>query len=206
MKNIIEQKRKERGMTQQQLAAALGVSRQTIISLENGKYNPSILLAHAIARLFGTQIEDIFRFEEEGVVMYSYPIGAGDRRKVIDELRTICEEEKRPLIMSPLSEADREQMLTWYSEQFLIQGDRNDYDYIYSREKLATLAGKKMHGKRNHIARFQDEDDWCYEELNDSNIEECRNMTYTWIKMRAEKWNEEMELEMSVLHEAFDHR
>ena len=148
----------------------------------------------------------VIRFKEEGVVMYSYPIGAGDRRKVIDELRTICEEEKRPLIMSPLSEADREQMLTWYPEQFLIQGDRNDYDYIYSREKLATLAGKKMHGKRNHIARFQDEDDWCYEELNDSNIEECRNMTYTWIKMRAEKWNEEMELEMSVLHEAFDHR
>ena len=65
MKNIIEQKRKERGMTQQQLAAALGVSRQTIISLENVKYNPSILLAHAIARLCGTQIEDIFRFEEE---------------------------------------------------------------------------------------------------------------------------------------------
>ena len=65
MKNIIEQKRKERGMTQQQLAAALGVSRQTIISLESGKYNPSILLAHAIARLFGKQIEDIFLFEEE---------------------------------------------------------------------------------------------------------------------------------------------
>ena len=55
-------------------------------------------------------------------------------------------------------------MLTWYPEQFLIQGDRNDYDYIYSREKLATLAGKKMHGKRNHIARFQDDDDWCYED------------------------------------------
>ena len=65
MKNIIEQKRKERGMTQRQLAAALGVSRQTIISLENGKYNPSILLAHAIARLFSAQIEDIFLFEEE---------------------------------------------------------------------------------------------------------------------------------------------
>ena len=67
MKNIIEQKRKERGITQQQLAAALGVSRQTIISLENGKYNPSILLAHSIARLFGEKIEDIFIFEEEEV-------------------------------------------------------------------------------------------------------------------------------------------
>ena len=57
--------RATRRMTQAELAEAVGVSRQTIISLENGKYNPSILLAHAIARLFGTQIEDIFRFEEE---------------------------------------------------------------------------------------------------------------------------------------------
>ncbi|MCF2619000.1 helix-turn-helix transcriptional regulator [Oscillibacter valericigenes] len=65
MKNMIEQRRRERGMTQQQLAAALGVSRQTIISLEGGRYNPSLLLAHAIARLFGAQIEEIFLFEED---------------------------------------------------------------------------------------------------------------------------------------------
>lgn len=65
MKNLIEQKRRARGMTQQQLAAALGVSRQTIISLESGKYNPSLLLAHAIAQLFGGKIEDIFLFEED---------------------------------------------------------------------------------------------------------------------------------------------
>ncbi|MDO4815669.1 MAG: helix-turn-helix transcriptional regulator [Bacillota bacterium] len=65
MKNLVEQKRKEKGFTQQQLAAALGVSRQTIISLENGKYNPSILLAHSIAKLFGASIEEIFIFEED---------------------------------------------------------------------------------------------------------------------------------------------
>lgn len=65
MKNLVEQKRKEMGYTQQQLATALGVSRQTIISLENGKYNPSILLAHSIAKLFGSSIEDIFIFEED---------------------------------------------------------------------------------------------------------------------------------------------
>ena len=59
----------------------------------------------------------IIRFEEEGVVMYSYPIGAGDRRKVIDELIEICREEERPLIMSPLSEADREQMITFIPEK-----------------------------------------------------------------------------------------
>ena len=65
MKNRIEERRRERGMTQQQLASALSVSRQTIISLESGKYNPSILLAHSIARLFNARIEDIFIFEED---------------------------------------------------------------------------------------------------------------------------------------------
>ena len=65
MKNRIEERRKAQGMTQQQLAALLGVSRQTIISLESGKYNPSILLAHRIAQTFGVRIEDIFLFEED---------------------------------------------------------------------------------------------------------------------------------------------
>ena len=65
MNNRIEEERKRRGMTQQQLAGELGVSRQTIISLESGRYNPSILLAHRIARLFDAKIEDIFLFDTE---------------------------------------------------------------------------------------------------------------------------------------------
>lgn len=65
MKNRMEEKRKAQGLTQQQLAVLLGVSRQTIISLESGKYNPSILLAHRIAQTFGVRIEDIFLFEKD---------------------------------------------------------------------------------------------------------------------------------------------
>lgn len=65
MKNRIEALRREKGMTQQTLAEQLGVSRQTIISLENGRYNPSIGLAHSVAKLFGLMIEDVFLFEEE---------------------------------------------------------------------------------------------------------------------------------------------
>ncbi len=65
MKNRLEQLRKERGIKQEDLAFALEVSRQTIGSLENGRYNPSIVLAFKIARYFGLQIEDIFIYEEE---------------------------------------------------------------------------------------------------------------------------------------------
>ena len=53
------------GLRQEELAKALGVSRQTINSLENGRYNPSIMLAHKTAKYFGLRIEDVFLFEEE---------------------------------------------------------------------------------------------------------------------------------------------
>ena len=65
MKNRLEEIRKERGIKQEELAAALEVSRQTIGSLENGRYNPSITLALKLARYFDMSIEDIFIYEEE---------------------------------------------------------------------------------------------------------------------------------------------
>lgn len=64
MKNRLEEKRTSRSWTQQELADRAEVSRQTIISLERGRYNPSILLAFRLARLLGTQIEDLFLYEE----------------------------------------------------------------------------------------------------------------------------------------------
>ena len=65
MKNRIAELRKARRISQAELADAVVVTRQTIISLENGRYNASLLLAHKIARYFGLSIEDIFLFDEE---------------------------------------------------------------------------------------------------------------------------------------------
>ena len=65
MKNNIERERKVRGLTQSALGELLGVSRQTIISIERGRYNPSMALAFQIARVFGCTIEDIFIYDEE---------------------------------------------------------------------------------------------------------------------------------------------
>ena len=65
MNNRIEEIRKERGIRQEDFAKSMGVSRQTISSLENGRYNPSITLAYKIAKYFGMTIEEVFIFEEE---------------------------------------------------------------------------------------------------------------------------------------------
>ena len=65
MKNRIEAIRKERGIKQDEIAKAMRVSRQTISSLENGRYNPSITLAYKIAKYFNMTIEELFIFEEE---------------------------------------------------------------------------------------------------------------------------------------------
>lgn len=65
MKNRIEEIRKERGIRQEEFAKVLGVSRQTISSLETGRYNPSIFLAYKIAKYFDMTIEEVFIFEEE---------------------------------------------------------------------------------------------------------------------------------------------
>ncbi|MGI6697673.1 MAG: helix-turn-helix transcriptional regulator [Clostridia bacterium] len=64
MNNRVRELREAKGLTQEQLAKKMGVSRQTIISIESGRYNPSLILAHRIAREFGKYIEDIFDFSD----------------------------------------------------------------------------------------------------------------------------------------------
>ena len=67
MKNRVEEIRKAKGIRQEDFAKAMGVSRQTISSLETGRYNPSINLAYKIAKYFGMIIEEVFIFEEDGI-------------------------------------------------------------------------------------------------------------------------------------------
>ena len=68
MKNRLEELRKARGIRQEEFAKSMGVSRQTISSLENGRYNPSIFLAYKIAKFFGLSIEEVFIFDEEEIL------------------------------------------------------------------------------------------------------------------------------------------
>ena len=64
MENRVRELRERNGLTQEQLASRVGVSRQTIISIETGRYNPSLVLAYKLAKNFGRSIEDVFIFSE----------------------------------------------------------------------------------------------------------------------------------------------
>ncbi len=66
MKNRLRELREAKGLTQEELAKALGVTRQTVIAIEKGRYDPSLRLAFKIARFFGVKIEDVFLYEGDG--------------------------------------------------------------------------------------------------------------------------------------------
>ena len=135
--------------------------------------------------------------------IYSFPIGAGNKKAVLDELAAEYRAKGKTLIMNSVGEEARAQLLSWYPGQFLIEENRDYEDYIYDREKLATLSGRKMHNKRNHIARFKDAGECSYEPLTDNNLEECKALCRRWIFSREDKWNDDMAIELKVLDAAF---
>ena len=101
------------------------------------------------------------------------------------------EEQSVPFHIHLVLEQDFELLESWYPAKFQIEYNRDLADYVYETEKLTTLAGKKLHGKRNHINKFKENNpDWVYEPINTENAEECFQM--------ALKWREEMQCEIDV--------
>ena len=141
----------------------------------------------------------VCRCRKDGKTVFSYPFGDGDHKKAI---KKICNIENIKTEFYPIVEEQREELLALFPGEFEIDTDRDDFDYIYSYEKLATLKGKKLHGKRNHIARFKDGGDWSYEPFTASNRDACIELAEIWEKKRAEKWNDAMTQEMVALREA----
>lgn len=145
----------------------------------------------------------VIRYREKEQFQYSFPFGNGDKQCMIGHLKRICAEHGHELNLYPVTEEGRLRLIEWFPGEFEISADRDGFDYVYTVEKLSSLKGKKLHGKRNHIARFMDDGDWQYEPMTEKHIPECRRMAKEWIALRAEKWNDEMEQEIDVLEVAF---
>jgi len=112
-----------------------------------------------------------------------FPAGNGDIKEVIGVLRHYCAENNQPLFFTSMNRASMELLQSLYPGQIEVNTNRDYYDYIYEAQSLSSLAGKKLHAKRNHLNRFY-ENDWSYEPITSGNIEEVADMHNRWCDAR----------------------
>ncbi len=112
---------------------------------------------------------------------YSFicPVGNGDLKKPIEKIKEYCLENNIEFRLYGILEEDKEKVERILGEGFSLKGNRDTAEYIYERDVIAELKGKKYHGKRNHIRRFMD-CEWQYEAINEENIKECLEMQIEW--------------------------
>lgn len=111
----------------------------------------------------------------------SFPIGRKDVKAIIDRLLLYFEEKNSPFCLYMVTKEQFERLDAMYPGKFEIEYDRDAADYIYESEKLISLAGKKLHGKRNHINNFvKTYPDYQYEEIAEANRQECLLMAQEW--------------------------
>lgn len=131
---------------------------------------------------------------------YTYPAGEPeDVKKALDFLKKYTEERGIPFVLHLVTPEQFEQLEKWYPGRFEIEYNRDDADYIYESEKLATLSGKKLHAKRNHINKFKaTHENWTYETMSEENLEECFQMALKWRRENNCDEDEKKNAEMCV--------
>lgn len=132
---------------------------------------------------------------------YAFPVGADeDVREVIPDLIRDAEEAGKPFCLYGITREHFEQIEQWFPGQFTCEYNRDEADYVYETEKLATLSGKKLHSKRNHINKFKQVYDgrWEYEKLTEDQVEDCFQMAMRWRNENECEEDEEKNQEMCV--------
>lgn len=147
----------------------------------------------------------VFRFQSEGNYCYSFPIGDGKKREVIELLIEEARIQGQIQIFDTILEQDKEQLEEWFPGEFVIEAERDNFDYIYETERLINLTGKKLHSKRNHIARFKENNNWTYEPITEENKMDCLAMNRIWCNKQECKWNKDMANEFCAVQESIEH-
>lgn len=135
-----------------------------------------------IARVNEFYIASLSDDEGESGTSFLYPAGSGEIKPVIEELEEYCSVNKIKFRLHSASSEDIAELEEIFPNKYTFAADRDYSDYIYTVEKLTTLSGKKLHSKRNHIARFK-ENDWKFEEINDENFADCLAMNKEWCRI-----------------------
>lgn len=139
-------------------------------------------------------------YEKEPV--YVFPAGNGNIGPIIEKLERDAEERNIRFRLRAAGKEQAEYIKELFPGRFEAESMRGEWDYLYLVENLTNLAGKKYHGKRNHIARFKDDNNWSYERITEDNLGECMEMNDAWCRMYGCREEDGKRTEQCAVREA----
>lgn len=142
------------------------------------------------------------RLYYDGRQHYSFPVGSGDPQGALDWLLAETREEES-LLLYGITPDELALLEKAYPNRLTAVPARNTFDYLYDLSDLATLPGKKYHGKRNHISWFEKNLSWSFEELTPDKLSVCRELLTTWEGENREKDPDAIDREHTAINRLF---
>lgn len=136
---------------------------------------------------------------------FAWPVGHGELKPVLDELEAHAKEQGHPFILRGVTDDKLPLLEAYYPNRLHIEADRDLWDYLYDAEKLATLSGKKMHGKRNHCNRFEAEHSWSFRPITTEDLPQCKIFLDEWMDACGEDELDGIDNEYAAIGRAFVH-
>ena len=133
---------------------------------------------------------------------YCFPVG-GDKEVAVREMIETIEQSGRKYEVYGMTAADAAILEAAFPGRFPIAPERDSFDYVYLREDLVSLAGKKYQSKRNHIAFFTRNYRWSYERITPVTIPECIAMSEQWLENNKNEFHDDLVEELAMIRKAF---
>lgn len=147
----------------------------------------------------------VYRYEVDNCKWYAYPISSDNTGRIncLKRLQEMSHKKGEPLRITIITKKFLAEINSEFHGKLEIDPIRDAYDYMYEQSRLATLSGKKLAAKRNHIHRFEDGGDWQYEELSAGNMHECWQLELDWIE--SQDSDDDLLHEKAAIRSAMDH-
>lgn len=122
----------------------------------------------------------------EDTPFFAFPVGTGELAPIVREMEEYARAKSFPFTLRGVTQAHLPLMHGLFPGRYTAYPERPLWDYVYSAEKLATLSGKHLHGKRNHINRFEAENDWSFHPLTAEDFGDCTALLGEWLSENPE--------------------
>jgi hypothetical protein len=145
----------------------------------------------------------LVKLRYEGQPAFVFPIGSGPLRPAVELLRRYAAWRGYPLVIRGITDRHRELLEAEYPGRFSFALEEKNLDYLYRAEKLASYAGKSLHGKKNHCNRFEAEHDWDFVPLTRELIPGCLDMLDVWSEDNSARLDKSVANEHDAILRAF---